>query len=268
MKETVSARSQRTSEAVVDALMALIREGDPKPGARQVADRAGVSTRTVFAHFATLEDLYRAAVERATAMVLSLLTPIDPGRPLAERIDSLCRQRAQVNEEIGPIRRAAALQAPFSPTLAEAQAYGRRASFEQLDRVFAAELGRLDSRARRRRRAAADAALSGEAWDLLRTTHGLSVDEARAAMHEAVRPLLTPPDAPAAAEPPPPTDPQHAARVDAAERALAGVDRKIDRLVAAIESGSPADLLAPRLHELRDERLAAEDALTTARTGS
>jgi TetR/AcrR family transcriptional regulator, regulator of autoinduction and epiphytic fitness len=275
MKGTVSEarsghtpRSQRTREAVVDALLALIREGDPKPGARQVADRAGVSTRTVFAHFATLEDLYRASVERATAMVLSLLTPIDPGLPLAERIDSLCAQRAQVNEEIGPIRRAAALQAPFSPALAEAQAYGRRASYEQLDRVFAAELGRLDRRARRRRRAAADAALSGDTWDLLRTTHGLSPDEARAAVHETVRPLLAPPEPPTppmAAEPPTPADAEHLARVAAAERAVADIDHKIDRLVAAVEAGSPADLLTPRLHELREKRLDAERDLAAAR---
>jgi TetR/AcrR family transcriptional regulator of autoinduction and epiphytic fitness len=263
-----TARSQRTRDAVIDALLILIREGDPKPGARQVADRAGVSTRTVFAHFATLEDLYRASVERATAMVVSLLTPIDPGLSLAERIDSLCSQRARVNEEIGPIRRAAALQAPFSPTLAEAQAYGRRASYEQLDRVFAAELGGLDSRARRRRRAAADAALSGEAWDLLRTTHGLPVDDARAAMHEAVRPLLTPPAPPGAPprpEPAPPVDPERVARIEAAEHALAAVDHKVDRLVTAIESGSPADLLTPRLEQLRAARLDAEQALAAAR---
>jgi hypothetical protein len=44
MKETVSepdrrtARSHRTRDAVIDALLALIREGDPKPGARHVAD--------------------------------------------------------------------------------------------------------------------------------------------------------------------------------------------------------------------------------------
>ena len=69
-----SARAQRTRAAVVDALMGLLRDGSLAPGAREVAERAGVSTRTVFAHFATLEDLYQACVEQATAVVLSLLT--------------------------------------------------------------------------------------------------------------------------------------------------------------------------------------------------
>ena len=256
-------RSRRTRDAVIDALLALLREGDPQPGARQVADRAGVSTRTVFAHFASLEDLYRACVERAVAMVIALLTPIDPDRPVAERIDALCVQRARVNEELGPIRRAAALRAHLSPTLAEAREHGRRASYEQLDRVFGAELGRLDAPVRRRRRAAADAVLSGEAWDLLRTTHGLSPDEARAAVRDAVRPLLTPdPPGSGPAATPAPDDAVRLAERQAAERALAAVDRRIERLVAAIEAGSPPGLLASRLRELHAARVDAERTLT------
>jgi AcrR family transcriptional regulator len=243
---------------VIEALLALLTEGDPQPGARRVAQRAGVSTRTVFTHFATLEDLYRAGAERATALVLSLLSPIDPAAPLAERIDELCRQRARVNEEVGPIRRAAALRAPLSPTLTEAREYGRRASYEQLDRVFAAELARLDGPTRRRRRAAVDAALGGDAWDLMRTTHGLSPDDARAAVHDAVRRLLTPDEPAQAGDGAPPTDgPGRAARREAAERALAGVEERIERLLAAIEAGSPPDVVAPRLRQLGAARFDA-----------
>lgn len=260
-----TARSQRTRDAVVDALLGLIREGDLKPGARRVAERAGVSTRTVFAHFATLEDLHRASVERATALVLSLLTPIDPGLPLVERIASLCAQRARVNEQIGPIRRAAELRALDSPALAEAGEYGRRASYEQLDRVFARELGRLDDPARRRRRAAVDALVSGDTWDLLRKTHGLAPDEARLAVREAVAPLLATAPAPRpGAGAPGPDVPDPAARADAARRALADAEQRIERLVAAIESGAPADLVAPRLTALRARRVAAEHELAGA----
>jgi AcrR family transcriptional regulator len=251
---------------VVDALLSLLREGDLQPGAARVAERAGVSTRTVFAHFASLEDLYRAGVEHATALVLSLLRPIAPDLPLARRISALCTQRARVNEEIGPVRRAAALKAPLSPTLAAARERGRRASYEQLDRVFGAELGRLDAAARRRRRAAADAVLSGEAWDLLRTTHGLSPDEARAAVEEAVRPLLTPdapPVQPGAPGAPAPAEPCGPVRRAAADRTLAEVDRKVERLLAAIEAGAPADAIAPRLQALAAARREAERDLDT-----
>jgi AcrR family transcriptional regulator len=275
-----AARSRRTREAVIDALHALIAEGDPKPNAARIAERAGVSSRTIFAHFATLEDLYRATAERATALVISLLTPIEPTDPLDERIDSLCAQRARVNEEIGPLRRAAALQEPFSPALAEARRYGRQASRAQLERVLAAELAALDPATRPGRLATLDALISGESWDLLRTTHDLAPDEARRAVGAAVRALLPRDAAPAtaatagtgaagAAGPSArgPSD-EERARVAAAEGALEAVDQKVDRLVAALEAGSPPDLLAPRLQALRSSRSVAERELADARASA
>lgn len=258
---TVTARAQRTRDTVVDALLALLADGEVQPAARQVAERAGVSIRTVFAHFASLEDLYQAAVERSTTMVLQLLSPIDPDQPLADRIDDLCSQRATVNEQIGPIRRAAALKAPSSPTLAGARDNARRASREQLDRVLATELGALDAPERRRRRAVIDAALSGETWDLLRATHRLSPDDAGVAVRVAVSSLLADP-APAAAGAP--VVPARTARRVAAERALAALDLRIERLLAAVEAGAPADLVAPRLEELRTDRLAAARDVSAA----
>jgi TetR/AcrR family transcriptional regulator, regulator of autoinduction and epiphytic fitness len=263
-----ASRSQRTRTAVIDALHALIVEGDPKPGADRIAERAGVSSRTVFAHFTSLEDLFRATAERATASVVALLTPIDPDGPLATRVDSLCMQRARVNEEIGPLRRAAALHEPFSPALAEARRYGRQASHEQLRRVLAAELGRLGADERSRRLATLDALLSGETWDLLRTTHGLSPDEARRSVHDALHALLPHAgDSPTQVARSEQQPDEQRARIDAAHRALTAIEQRIDRLVAAIEAGSPADLLAPRLQALRTDRDAAEQRLTAERAG-
>jgi site-specific DNA recombinase len=55
------------------------------------------------------------------------------------------------------------------------------------------------------------------------------------------------------------------ARVEAARRALDDTNEKIERLVAAIEAGSPADMLGPRLQALRATKLAAEQDLKDAR---
>src|SRR5690606_33264119 len=151
---------------------------------------AGVSTRTVFAHFASLEDLHRASAERVTARVIGMLTPIAPDQPLPARITALCAQRARIHETIGPIRRAAAAQEARSPALAAARERGRQASQAQVLRVFARELGALDDGARRRAAAAIDALLTGETWDLLRTAHDLSADAAQLAITEALRALL------------------------------------------------------------------------------
>src|SRR3954470_18279608 len=46
-----TARATRTREAVVSAVLDLVNEGNPKPTAREIADRAGVSLRSVYVHF-------------------------------------------------------------------------------------------------------------------------------------------------------------------------------------------------------------------------
>lgn len=53
-------RAERTRAAIIDAHMALMLEGDPQPTARRVAERAGVSLRTLWGHFADLEALFAA----------------------------------------------------------------------------------------------------------------------------------------------------------------------------------------------------------------
>lgn len=184
-----TARAQRTQRAVVEALVDLLTEGD-EPSAARIAERAGVSLRSLYVHFATLEDLYRAAGEVATERAIALLEPIDPAAPRVDRIRSLCRQRGRLYEELGPLRRAAARRAGTSPALAEQRRFALDASRDQVARVFAAELAALPTRERRRRVAALDASVSGESWDLVRTVHGLSAREAEATLVDAVVLLL------------------------------------------------------------------------------
>jgi TetR/AcrR family transcriptional regulator, regulator of autoinduction and epiphytic fitness len=157
-----SARSQRTREAVVDALLALIREGDPRPTAKQIADRANISLRSVYVHFDDLEDLFCVAAQRQMTAVAGMIVPIEPDAPLAERIDAMCALRACICEEVAPVRRAAELQAPTSPTLSGILTRVRDASRHAIGTVFATELGALSDAGRRMRVGALDAALSAE----------------------------------------------------------------------------------------------------------
>src|SRR5687768_18533745 len=82
-----TARGQRTRESVVAALLALQEEGELSPTAQQVAARAGVALRTVFGHFSDMETLWAEAGQHELRKLESLATPVDPGLPLAERIE-------------------------------------------------------------------------------------------------------------------------------------------------------------------------------------
>lgn len=186
------ARTQRTRAAIVDALLALLAEGEVSPSAERIAGRAGISKRSIFVHFSTLEDLYRELADRGTAMVLERVWVIDPELPLDERIDQLCAQRAEVNEAVGPLRRAATRVAT-STAASASQRFARESSKAQVARVFAPELAHLDPVGRAGRIAAADAVISGESWDLWRTTHALAVDDARAVMRDALAAMIRPP---------------------------------------------------------------------------
>src|SRR5271154_3298707 len=60
------ARGQRTRRSVAEALMDLLREGDPDPTAKAVAQRAGVSLPLVFHHFADMDDLNQSVADLPT----------------------------------------------------------------------------------------------------------------------------------------------------------------------------------------------------------
>src|SRR5947209_19642262 len=87
-----AARSKRTRRAIVDAMRALHHEGDLRPTAPRVAERAGVSVRTVWQHFDDLETLLVEAGRRDLEIARSLVETIDPSLPTTERVQALVEQ--------------------------------------------------------------------------------------------------------------------------------------------------------------------------------
>src|SRR3954471_20040450 len=82
-----AARSHRTRRTIVDAMRALHAEGDLRPTAPRIAERAGVSLRTVWQQFNDMETLLVEAIRRDNEILSSLLERIDPDQPLARRVD-------------------------------------------------------------------------------------------------------------------------------------------------------------------------------------
>ena len=152
-----SARSQRTRESVVDALLALLRRGNLRPTAKEIADEAGTSLRSVYVHFDDLEDLFCAASERQNFTIGRFLVPVPSDGPFEDRLASFVAQRSEIWEATAPVRAAAALQEPFSPVLASILAGARTVSTVDLQRVFHCEFEQLDPQFQASVRATVDA---------------------------------------------------------------------------------------------------------------
>jgi AcrR family transcriptional regulator len=179
----------RTREAIVDACIALVDEGDVRPTALKVAERAGVSVRSVFQHFDDLEGLYAAIASRLVDRLGGVKVVVDAELPIGARITEMVRSRSRALEILTPVRQAAAVHAPFSPEIRARLQAGHAMLRAELARVFADELEKRDEPARTR---LLDTVLSWPSWDNLRTLNGRSKEEAQATVEQMVSAMLLP----------------------------------------------------------------------------
>ena len=185
-----SARAARTRDAVVEALLSLLDDGNFRPTARQVAERAGVSLRSVYVHFDDLEDLFTAAAHSHFERVRDLVQAIPGDGPLDTRLDAFVRQRERIHEASAQVRRAAVLQEPFSPALAQVLSLGRQFSRAEIETVFAAELGRRRGAGRDRLLLEIEVVSNASTWEAFRLQHDLSAETARQTVADMLRALL------------------------------------------------------------------------------
>jgi TetR/AcrR family transcriptional regulator, regulator of autoinduction and epiphytic fitness len=176
------ARSARTRGAIVDALRALHHDGDLRPTAPRVAERAGVSLRTVWQHFADLETLLVEAGRRDYEIAVRYVVPIDPSAPLPTRMSQLVKQRGRMFEALAPVWRAARLQEPFSPQIRRNRDRLLEAGRDQLERIFGGELAAIPTDRREATFAALQVATSWSTWESLRGELALSVEAAEQAV--------------------------------------------------------------------------------------
>lgn len=186
-----SARAERTRQAIVDALLGLLEEGELQPTASRIAERAGISLRLIYHHFGDLESLFRATAVRQAERSRALAVAVDPALPLDERVGAFCAQRARVLESMTPVRRAALLHEPFSPELKRARDAFMRAGDRQLADVFRVELDAFPDADRTEVRSGLGAVTSWSTWDALRSS-GLDEGAALAVLERIVRSLLRP----------------------------------------------------------------------------
>jgi TetR/AcrR family transcriptional regulator of autoinduction and epiphytic fitness len=183
-------RAERTRQALVEALLGLLDEGQPRPTAAEIAGRAGVSERSVFQHFPDREALLEAVAREQYQRVVPTLVPVDSSLPLAERIEQFVQQRSRLYERIGGVRRAGLLIEHESTSVAGWIDTARQQKAAEVERVFRRELDDTRPDEREPLRSALVMVCSWTAWDSWRTHQRLSVARARAALAAAIRALL------------------------------------------------------------------------------
>lgn len=184
-------RAERHRDAVVRAVLQVVRETGRMPPVAEVAERAGVSRRTVFRLFDDMESLHVAATAVQRAEVMRRFPPPFPlGQPLEERIGLLVEHRAAVYEFIRPLRRVAENFRDESPFV--------RKDFEQSHAELTTHASLMVGDALpprdpdRERAVHALGLVTGfGAWRCLREDDGLSVDDAKATTRFAVEGLLS-----------------------------------------------------------------------------
>jgi AcrR family transcriptional regulator len=179
-------RGERNKEAIAEALLQCYNDGILRPSAAEVAQRAGVSVRSVHNHFEDMEALRAAVAMRQWARFDNVVEVPAPDATLAQRIATIVRGRAELWEGVTPVRRAALLIVHDSPTIAATFARIDRRLRRTIEIAFAPELGHalpevLD---------AIDATLSWDNWNRLRNAQGCSVTRARRVVTVVLEMLL------------------------------------------------------------------------------
>jgi AcrR family transcriptional regulator len=139
------ARRDQNREKVVDAILDLYREDNLQPSVAQVADRSGVSHRSVFRYFEDLDQLHRVAIERqnrATAEYLRL-SKIGQGT-IEQRIAGIVQNRLELYDVAAPVARVAHMLAATQPVILDHIRDMSELAVEQVKRHFAPEIKALE----------------------------------------------------------------------------------------------------------------------------
>lgn len=178
-------RSNRSREAIVLAMIDLIRAGEMSPAAARVAEKANVGLRTVFRHFEEMDTLNREISAIVEAEIMPLIEKPFAGKTWRQQFADLLDRRAQIYERIMPLKIAGSLQRFRSKFLMDD--YNRFLKMERhgLKRVLPQKI--IDDAVLF---SAIELATGFQAWRRLRHDQGLSAKDALAVLRFTVDRLL------------------------------------------------------------------------------
>lgn len=163
------ARSERSKQAITDATLTLMEEGNLIPTAQQISDKAGVGIRSFFRHFDDMETLFATIDKQTRASTEALFLGGDRDGTLDERILHAIERYGEGYEKQRNMILSTSAQLWRSETLSKNYARYQRGLRKDLD-DWLPELKQLA----RSEREAVDAIASFEMWHRLRYHQGLS----------------------------------------------------------------------------------------------
>lgn len=181
-------RAAETRRKIIEAAKLMISETSEAPTVVGVARRADVSVRSVFQHFRDVQSLFVTVVDSIRA---DLVIPEAPSssRPMAARIEAFVRDLAAIYDKVVPLKVASG-QFATHPALIERGQEARRQLRDGIFETFGPELAGLGANAREDLAEAILAALSLDAWTVLRRHDRLGFDRAVAVWNLTLTALM------------------------------------------------------------------------------
>lgn len=165
-------RGRRNREAIVDALMQLYGEGELRPTAAMVAEKAGLSTRSVYHHFDDMKSLILEVSARSEAEWRTATRPPSPELQLDERLAAFAEHRFSRWAITAPVMRAGLVAENRSATVAHIMQRGRHVDRAEVATAFGNEIAATsDPEATL---AGLDAVFDFSTWERLHAISGLS----------------------------------------------------------------------------------------------
>ncbi len=184
------ARSQRSHDLVVEALLDLYRENAGRPSAAAVAERAGVSVRTVFRLFEDIDSLIEIAVAQQWERIGDLHEAPDSSGTREERCSALVSQRMRIYVETAPIVRGSRHLFEQSTKLRSVVRSRRDLHRIQMTEQFENELGSRGEADANELVSALQLACSFESIEFLTIVEGLSSEQVESIVNRTMLALL------------------------------------------------------------------------------
>lgn len=184
-------RAQANREAIVEALVSLYADGYVDPSAAEIAERAGVSERSLFRHFDDIDDLCHTAfvvqwkrLADRTRLLVALTASTD------EKIAAVVEQRVGLYLDMMNVMRITRMHAVRNDTVLRHVQSSRKELRKQIERLFASECEVLPTEKAKSLLLTINALLSFEHVEQLRVDQGMPTSRIVSSLRAALSSLF------------------------------------------------------------------------------